>query len=263
MSTTDILFERSEILSSFNEDEIAHLLDEQITNEFEDLASLPVDYFKPLYYRYRTMREIEMDDDLRNEFESKFRRISKLFIDRICRVFNISVDSRYMDDHINDIPCLALALYSFFVLEVMQNIEDVLHNFIVKNHKMLYDLFEDQKNKKDGSTIIYQKKLSPKMALLIANIYIVSSYSIDNMTEDDYFDCLPEGYVPGIIIKDLYQKGHITGSFMETIKDMYNQCNYLRSIICFNIESGYRNTTPNENVSEEETKVEEKTSEEE
>lgn len=249
---TDILFERSDILSSFNEDEIARLLDEQITNEYADLASMPVDYFKPLYYKYRTLKEINMDSDLIDEFERKFTRVSLLFINRISKVFRISVDSRWLDDHVQDIPCLALALYGFFVLEVMQNIEDVLHNFIVKNHKMLYDLFEDQKNKKDGSTIIYQKKLSPEMALLIANIYNVSSYSIDSMTEDDYFDCLPEGYVPGIIIKDLYQKGHITGNFMETIKEMYLGCDYLRSIICFNIESGYRNIKPIEKDSKEE-----------
>ena len=51
--TKDILVERSEILSEFNKDEISQLLDTQLANIFTEINGIPVDYFKPLYYRYQ------------------------------------------------------------------------------------------------------------------------------------------------------------------------------------------------------------------
>lgn len=53
--TKDIISERSEILSLFNEAELTRLLEEQITSDSAELNGIPIDYFKPLYYKYTNM----------------------------------------------------------------------------------------------------------------------------------------------------------------------------------------------------------------
>ena len=238
--TKDILVERSEILSEFNKDEISQLLDTQLANIFTESNGIPVDYFKPLYYRYQEMKNMEMNEDLRADLDSEFNKIALLFINSIEKRFNIKVSEEWLSYHESSIASIALLLYEFFVLELNLNIEDVVHHFMKADSENLYSMFEDRKGKKDGSTTLYSKTASPEMAVLLANIYDVSTHIIETLTEEEYFENLPPDYVPNTIIKDLYKKGTITGNFMEVIREYFSSTSYLKSVVCFNITKDYR-----------------------
>lgn len=239
----DILIERSEILASFNKEEMTELLNDQIHNLFNEINGIPVDYLKPYYYKYKSMSSMDMDSDLRTELNQKFNQVALVFINKIEEVFRITLDKDWLDSHAKDIPSVALMMYSFFVLELGSNIEDAIHRGILLDADNLYALFEERKNKKDGSTVLYSKTANPKLALLLANIYDVSTQVIEDMTEEEYLSNLPEGYLPGELISKLYKNGYLVGEFMEVIRENFLNSSFLRSMTCFNIEASYRKQT--------------------
>lgn len=236
----DILTERSEILASFNEEEMTELLNDQISNLFSEINAIPVDYLKPYYHKYKSMNDMDMDPELREELKRRFNEICLVFIHKIEEVFHIKIDEGWLDSHTKDIPSVTLIMYNFFVLELGSNIEDALHRAILLDVDHLYTLFEERKNKKDGSTILYSKTSNPKLALLLANIYDVSTQVIEEMTEDEYLGNLPEGYIPGTFISKLFKNGYLEGNFMEVIRENFLNSSFLRSMTCFNIEASYR-----------------------
>ena len=236
----DILIERSEILQSFNAEEISQLVKDQMKNLFTEMNGIPIDYLKPIYYNYQQMKDMEMDEDLRRTLNEDYITTVKIFIAEIEEAFGFKIDENYIENNVVDLPSLALVLYSFFVLELSNNIEDSLHRAIKMDADNLYDLFEERKNKKDGSTAIYSKCGDPKLALLMANIYDVSVQVMTEMTEEEFLKYLPEGYLPGDVVRKLYEEGKLMGDFMEVIRENFIKSSFLRSMICFNIESTYR-----------------------
>ena len=236
----DILIERSEILQSFNVEEISQLVKDQMKNLFTELNGIPIDYLKPIYYNYQQMKKMDMTDDLRKDLNEDYITTVKVFIREIEDAFNFKIAEDYIENNVVDLPSLALVLYSFFVLELANNIEDSLHRSIKMDVENLYELFEDRKNKKDGSTAIYAKCGDPKLALVMANIYDVSIQVMSEMTEEEFLKNLPEGYLPGDVVRKMYEEGKLMGDFMEVIRENFIKSSFLRSTICFNIESTYR-----------------------
>lgn len=236
----DILIERSEILQSFNIEEISQLVKDQMKNLFTDMNGIPVDYLKPIYYNYQQMKDMDMTEDLRKDLNEDYISTIKVFIQEIENAFAFKINEDYIENNVVDLPSFTLVLYSFFVLEIAKNIEDALHRAIKMDAENLYNLFEDRKNKKDGSTAIYAKCGDPKMALLMANIYDVSVQVMSEMTEEEFLNYLPEGYLPGDVVRKMYEEGKLMGDFMEVIRQNFIKSSFLRSTICFNIESAYR-----------------------
>lgn len=236
----DILIERSEILEAFNLDEFAILIDEQIGKGSTDY-SCPLDHFKPIYYRYRQLKDMDMNSDLSDDLEQKFTEFCLEIIKRIQNAFNITLSDAWIDIHISDIPAITLVLYSFFILELTKNIEDAIQRFISLNVENLYPIFEDRKGKKDASTNMYMKSMSSEKALLMANIYDVATHVVETMTEEEFLQYLPEGYVPKEVLQKLFDDGTITGEFMDQIREIFSSSIELKSMICFNIESQCRN----------------------
>jgi len=235
-----LIIERSEILESFNDTELSELLDDQFNGLFKEINAVPIDYLKPYYYKYKSMKEDIACTDMKTYLENKYNQICMQFINKIEKVFHIKVSEDWLDEHVKNIPSVALLLYNFFILELGTNMEDAIHRNIKLDKSCLYKLFEERKNKKDGSTQLYSKCKDPEMALLIANIYDVSTQALDDMSEEEYLSYLPEGYVPAEFIKRMFSEGYISGNFMNVIREVYAKSAYLKSVICFNIESSYR-----------------------
>ena len=134
--------EASEILDTFDEEEIRSLVESQIFNEKVELIDgAIVDQFGPIYDKYKGLLEENENPDI-----------------------------LWFDNNRNDVPSLTQALYAFFVIHHASNIEEALYNYIIGHIDELYTVFEDQKAKKDASTISNKKIFTADYASILSNI---------------------------------------------------------------------------------------------
>ena len=236
----ELLIERSEILEHFSREELDDILDDQMNGLFAEINGIPIDYYKPYYYKYKSLSEESMSNDAKEALENEFFAIAKTFIHKIETVFEFKINEEWLNDHYGDIPSIALLLYNYFVLELQQNIEDVVHRALKINTESLYKLFEDRKSKKDGSTTTYSKLSDPQLGLVLANIHDATVQLIEDMTAEEYVHYSPDGYIPGEFMMKLFDSGYIGEGFMDVIRKIFLGSTTLRSMICFNIEANYR-----------------------
>ncbi len=238
-----VLIEVSEILNAFNISEITKLIEEQINDDYseDNSTDIMVDHLKPLYYTYANMTKYKLDEDTKREAENRFYAICKVFIDAICKKFKLVIDEEWLNDNPSTLIALTFTLYSFFVLEFSANVNEVLLNYILQNTSEIYEVFEGMRNKKDSSTIANKKTMSPEMALIISNIYDISSWIFNKMTEAEFFNYLNDDYLPLQLIETLFDDGKISGEFMEAINEIFKANIRLKSKTCFTIIYKFRN----------------------
>lgn len=234
-----VIYEVSEILDTFNLEEISKLLQQQISSsENSELGLQTVDHFKPLYYKYQgIMRASENTGEIKEAATERFMNICNIFLTMICRKYGIAIDPVWKDDHYGDLPGFTMALYNFFVLDVSSNIYDVCIEFIKKNKSMIYEAFEERKNKKDASTLVYKKIMSPEMAVITSNIYDVSTWILTQLSEEQFLNYLNPDYLPLKLIKTLLEEGILSGEFMVELNDIYSSDLILKSDVCFRLIS--------------------------
>ena len=77
-----VIYEVSEILDTFNLEEITKLLQNQIDSN--DNVGTPVDHFKPLYYKYQSIMNTEDNtDEVKEQAKTKFMDICNIFLSLI------------------------------------------------------------------------------------------------------------------------------------------------------------------------------------
>lgn len=238
----NILIEVSNILDTFNIAELSILIKEQIRDDTDDFTNITTNYFKPLYYNFAKLTKYDLDEDIKRDAEDRFFEICQVFIDEICKKYNLQIDPEWVSSKYDDIPAITLALYSFFVLDFVQNIYEVTLNYILDNSDLVFKTFEEMKNKKDASTLTNKKTLSPEMTIVISNIYDIVKWIFLNISEEDFLDYLDNEYVPLKLIKPLFSEGKINGEFVDVIADMLNRNVALNSKIGFdftiNVKTG-------------------------
>lgn len=234
-----VVYEVSDILDMFNLEEIARLLNQQInTDGVSDITTTPVDHFKPLYYKYKRLIDSEGNsDEIRETAETKFTNICNIFLAMICKKFNLSIDSVWKEDHHKDLPGFTMALYSFFVLDLKSNMYDVCFNFITKNKDDIYATFEDRKNKKDAMTLVNKKILTPEMAVIVSNVYDVTTWIMNQLSEEQFLIYLNQDYLPLKLIRGLLEDGIMSGEFMEEVNEIYCTNFSFKSDVCFKLIS--------------------------
>lgn len=231
----EVIYEVSEILDTFNLEEITKLLQRQI-NSNDDEETHPVDHFKALYYHYRRIMETEGNTgEIKEAARSRFMDVCNIFLSLICQKFNLTLDQEWKDDHYGDLPGLVMALYSFFVLDLSSNIFDACIAYINTNSKTIMEAFGDRKNKKDAATLVNKKKMSPELAIIISNIYDVTSWIVSILSESQYIECLPQDYIPLQLISGMLEEGVLAGDFMTEVNDIYASNIGLKSDVCFRI----------------------------
>ena len=237
-----VVYEVSEILDMFNLEEITKLLAAQLNvDNNSDMVISSVDHFRPLYYKYRsTIENNENTEEIKNAAEERFMNICNIFLSMICKKYHLDIDSDWKADHYKDIPGFTLALYSFFILDMRSNIYDVCMNYIERNTSYIYEAFEDRKNKKDSSTLINKKILTPEKAVIISNIYDVTTWILNQISEQQFLELLNSEYLPLKLIYSLLEEGIIAGDFMEEINELYASNISLKSDVCFKIISKFR-----------------------
>lgn len=230
-------FEISDILETFDKSEISGLINNQLNTEHYTMNKI-TDHFMPLYIRWRSIMENpEVVEDIKINTDLRFKELCEVILKNILNRFGMTIDDDWIELNQCDLPGLTVALYHFFVLDFVSNLHDVIMNYIMQNHKMIYQVFEAMENKKDASTINQKKKLTPKMAMIIANIYDISEWIINQIDEDNYFNYVNQDYALNDIFKEYIDKGALTGSFMNEIAKIYLTKISLKSEICFSIIS--------------------------
>lgn len=237
-----VVYEVSDILDMFNLEEIARLLNQQINaNELSELVVTPADHFKPLYYRYKRVMDSEGNsDEIVQTAETKFINICNIFLTMICKKFNLVIDQEWKDNHYKDLPGFTMAMYSFFVLDLKSNMYDVCFNFITKNKSDIYATFEDRKNKKDAMTLVNKKILSPEMAVIVSNIYDVTTWIMSQLSEEQFLNYLNQDYLPLKLIRGLLEDGIMSGEFMEEVNEIYCKNFSFKSDVCFKLISNMK-----------------------
>ena len=237
-----VVYEVSDILNVFNIEEIAKLLDQQINlNDESEILSHTSDHFKPLYYKYkRIMETSDNTEEIKASAKERFMTICHLFLSKICNTFHISIDDVWREDHYEDIPGFTMALYSFFILDITSNVYDVCLNYIKSNLTYIYETFEDKKNKKDASTLVNKKLFSPEVALVISNIYDVTTWVLGQLSEEQYMQYMNQDYLPLGLIRGLFEDGVLSGEFMDEINNLYSSNISLKSDVCFKIISNFK-----------------------
>lgn len=238
-----VLIEISDILKVFDIYEITQLVKDQInTNYTEDnMTETMANHLKPLYYTYANLTKYNLDEDTKKDAMIRFYSVCRVFVEAITNKFNLKVDKEWLNDNVGNLPSFTFVLYSFFVLDFASNIQEVLLNYVNKNIDELYRLFEEMKIKKDSATLANKKSLSPEISLVISNIYDITKWIFDNMTEDEFFEYFNSDYLPLSIIKKLFDDGNISGNFMEVINEIFQKNIHLKSKTCFKLIYGFRN----------------------
>ena len=235
----------SEILDTFNLREISELLDRQIELTNDDIM-LRTDYFKPLYYRYRSI--VDTDDnpiEIKEEATNRFHAVCLLFIRLICDRFALDIDTDWIKEHIDQAPGVVTALYSFFIKDLNENMLEVIIRYVEQHEEQLYEIFEDRKNKKDAATLVKKRKFSLEKAVILANIYDVSKWILQQMGEEQFIHYLNPDYVALKVVYGLIDEGLLGGHFMDTINEVYSEQIGLRGEICLKTLLHFEAAAPN------------------
>ncbi len=242
------LLEVSEILASFNTEEIRAIVNDQIMGEEEVSApsSACVDHFHPLYVEFRRIVDSTDNPDVLDAVNRRFIEICDIFVNAIEQKYCVSVDRDWIDEHYNEYAGLVTALYSFFVLNHQDNVEEVLYNYIIKHLDELYKNFENLKAKKDASTLNNRRMTSPELSVIFANIYDVCNYILDRITPMEFMDCMDSDYLPLVLLKKMYDLGYIGGvygddmpivgkDFTDCIAETFRDNTSYKGVICFEV----------------------------
>lgn len=234
-----VVEEIANIFDLFNLEEVGKLLHAQLTTDpTENAFNTTTDYFKPLYYKYKSIMDTEENsEDVKNAAEERFMSICDIFLSSITSKFGISINPDWKSDNYSQIPALAMAVYSFFVLEFTTNLIDVCRKFLEEHGRRVYEAFEEKKIKKDAVTMVHKKEMSIENAVIISNIYDITTWILSQLSEEEFFKMLPSDYVPLTILQKLYEQGEMTGEFVLAIHDVYSQNVSLKGDVCFQIIS--------------------------
>lgn len=236
------ILEVTELLSTFDYEEVKGLLESQILSETEEIdTTIHVNHFTPLYNAYKDIHNQDIDEDIRKELQERFIQICKLFISIISKKFGVDVSETYLDDNEEYIPAIALAVYSAFVVDLKANLSGIIFNYITKNYKTIYTAFEDLKSKKDASTLSSKKELPTEYNIINSNIFVISEWILDNLTEDEFLEYLETEYVFRDMLIKLYKDGELQGNFCETIAELYKNSYLLKGSVSIDISTKIKN----------------------
>lgn len=244
--TDNVNLEVSEIMDTFNIEEISLIVESQISDpKFDMLGDSSVDQFSPLKNRYEGIIEENENPDVLLEVQDRFLSICDIFLDAIERKFAIALSDEWKENHRNDIPDVTEALYNVFVMNFITYIEDVLFKYIVQNKMTIFHAFEDDRNKKDASTIAKKKNFNIEDAVILADIYDICAWILDNLTVDQWFEYTDLEEVNMALIHSLYESTDLMDSeegdppiavtFVDRLTTIFKKDTSVKGVLCFNL----------------------------
>ena len=233
-----------ELLDYFNIEKTRALINEQLDADITTPGGRLTDHLQPLWSRYSSLEHdhANLDPDTYAEIKNKFDSICLMFVEYICKKFDISVDEGWLENlNRSEVHGLAVMLYSFFVIDIENLILEVLIKYIDKNLDILVEQFGDNlKSRKDAAYISLKKTVEPEYAVIGACVFDVCFWIIDQMSENEFFDYIDGDYIPLSYIKGWFDDSHLSGDFMQRIYDLFKNTGDWKSRICFNIITNIR-----------------------
>lgn len=244
--TDNANLELSEILDTFDTNEISLIVDSQILDpKFDMLGDASVDQFSPLKNRYEGIIEVNENPEILEEVQARFLSICDIFLDDLERKFSVKISDEWKENHRNDIPDVTEALYNTFVLNFITNMEDVLFKYILKNRMEIFRVFEDDRNKKDASTIAKKKNFNIEDAVILADIYDICAWILDNLTVDSWFEYSDLDEVDMALIHSMYESTDLMDSeegdppvsvtFVDRLTEIFKKDTSVKGVLCFNL----------------------------
>lgn len=244
--TDNANLELSEILDTFDTNEISLIVDSQILDpKFDMLGDASVDQFSPLKNRYEGIIEVNENPEILEEVQARFLSICDIFLDALERKFSVKISDEWKENHRNDIPDVTEALYNTFVLNFITNMEDVLFKYILKNKMEIFRVFEDDRNKKDASTIAKKKNFNIEDAVILADIYDICAWILDNLTVDSWFEYSDLDEVDMALIHSMYESTDLMDSeegdppvsvtFVDRLTEIFKKDTSVKGVLCFNL----------------------------
>lgn len=244
--TDNANLELSEILDTFDTNEISLIVDSQILDpKFDMLGDASVDQFSPLKNRYEGIIEVNENPEILEEVQARFLSICDIFLDALERKFSVKISDEWKENHRNDIPDVTEALYNTFVLNFITNMEDALFKYILKNKMEIFRVFEDDRNKKDASTIAKKKNFNIEDAVILADIYDICAWILDNLTVDSWFEYSDLDEVDMALIHSMYESTDLMDSeegdppvsvtFVDRLTEIFKKDTSVKGVLCFNL----------------------------
>lgn len=243
MINDETIMSSYEVLDLFDTSEVQELINEQIPieNTNDTFLNVSRNYFAPIYIQYKRSLSNTLEE-LVPEINKRFYDICNLYIERICKKFELELDKDWVNDNINDLPAITITLYSFFYLDFKSNLQEVLLRYIIKNKSELYKAFENCKGRKDATSILYKKSnIDDKLSLLLANIYNVNRHILNQIETDEYLELLGDNECSCRVISNLMKQSILVGDFINVIREIYDNNIPLKSNIGFEIIEKLKN----------------------
>ncbi len=235
----------AEIMQSLDVGETIQMIKSQIENPDDDYITPVIDIFQPVYNNYKDLLDITETEDPEDISIAKdnFFMICRNIIDAICEKYDMSIDDDYLDDNREKLVGITLGLYSFMIKDFYAVTYEIIKNYFVENMVALYDVFKGISMGKDAVSSSNMKRYSLAMATLMTNIYDIADYIFTMIDQVNVFDYIDPGYIPLVIIRNLYNKGVLSGNFVRVFADIFKDNIPLRSKICFEILYQIKNET--------------------
>lgn len=227
----------SDVIETFDRDEIGRLLDTQLESLHNDSCEHMVDNFQLLYARYKKITEGDqsVEETTLDEIKALYQDICELFIRKIADAYNISLDETYIEDHEGDLHNMALQLYLFFVLDFQSNLFNILLGFISEHIEDIAKQFEGLRARRDSITEVNRTMEDQNIALVCSNIYDVIDWVLEQLEPELFLDYLEDSYLCKRPMVTFLDRGVIDGGFMGTIRDNVKANISLKGKIGFDI----------------------------
>lgn len=197
------------------------VIKENILTQIDDPLLYSSDYADDVYSTFANAKE-ELDhiDVYREDIEEEYDKFSLFLLTNVSNRFNLGIDVGLLDT--SQLTIMAYDCYVFFIVNLKENLENFLYNYIVSNREELSRMFDSEFKRKDVTTINMKKTCTSKEDILIlANLVDVINYVLNiDFDASEFIDlCIEPGEELGENIKQRVDTFEIPGNFVPIIID--------------------------------------------
>lgn len=197
------------------------VIKENIITQINDPLTYTTDYADDVYIVLdQAKEELDHIDQYREELNDELDKFNLFLLSNVESKFNLGIDVEELDAV--DLDRLAKNCYSFFVVNLRENLENFLYNYITNNKVELANLFDSEYKRKDVTTMNMKKSLKSKEdVLVVSNLINVINYVLDlEFDASEFIDlCIEPGDYLGEEIKKSTDVFEISGDFVPPMID--------------------------------------------
>lgn len=197
------------------------VIKENILTQINDPLLYTSDYADDVYETLENAKqELDHIDVYREDIYEEYDKFNLFLLSNVSNRFNLGIDVELLDScQLNN---MAYNCYLFFIVNLKENLENFLYNYISNNRDELSKMFDSEFKRKDVTTINMKKTCSRKEDILVlSNLVDVINYVLNiDFDASEFIDlCIEPGEELGEIIKQQVDTFEIPGNFVPIIID--------------------------------------------